>query len=98
VALATQQSVFDTIDYAPMVQSVQWVERVILGDAALGLCVVAVALFGAVMLVGRLPVREGIRIVLGVFVVRGAPVVAGGFAGGFGEKVEMPPSAARCGK
>ncbi len=89
--LAEQQSLFDAGGDAPMMHSVQWIERAMLGEVALGLCVIAVAVIGAAMLVGRLPVREGARIVLGVFVVLGAPVIAGGFAGSFGETAEMSP-------
>lgn len=89
--LAEQQSLFDAGGDAPMLQSAQWIERVVLGDVALGLCAIAVAVVGAAMLGGRLPVREGMRIVLGVFVVLGAPVIAGGFAGGFSETVDLSP-------
>lgn len=89
--MAEQQSLLDAGGDAPIMQSVQWIERVVLGDIALGLCVIAVALLGAVMLGGRVPVREGMRIVLGICAVLGTPVVAGGFAEGFGEKEEMSP-------
>lgn len=90
--LAEQQSLFDAGGDASMMQSALWIERVMLGDVALGLGVIAVAVIGAVMLGGRLPVREGMRIVLGLFVVLGAPIIAGGFAGGFSEteKVLFP--------
>ncbi len=86
---AEQQSLFDAGGDAPMMQSAQWIERVMLGEVALALCVIAVAVIGAVMLGGRLPVREGIRIVLGISMVLGAPVIAGGFAGGFGALAEI---------
>lgn len=86
--LAEQRSLFDAGGDAPMAQSAQWIERLMLGDVAMGFCVIAVAVIGAVMLGGRLPVREGLRIALGLFVVLGAPVIAGGFAGGFGEHLE----------
>lgn len=74
-----------------MIQSAHWIERVMLGEVALGLCIIAVAVVGAVMLGGRLPVREGMRIVLGLFVVLGAPAIAGGFASNVFEKVEISP-------
>ena len=73
-----------------MMQSVQWIERVMLGDLALGLCVIAIAIIGVVMLGGRLPIREGMRIVLGLFVVLGAPVIASGFVGDRGRVAEDP--------
>jgi type IV secretion system protein VirB2 len=90
--LAEQRSLFDTGGDAPIMQSVQWIERVMLGDVALGLCVIAVAVVGAVMLGGRLPVKEGLRIVVGLFVVLGAPVIGGGFAARLGEAREVLPA------
>lgn len=89
VQLPAQQSLFDAGSDAPMMQSVHWIEDVMLGEVALGLCIIAVAASGAVMLGGRLPAREAMRVVLGLFVVLGAPVIAGGFAEGFGETVEI---------
>ena len=62
-----------------MVESARWVERVMLGDIALGVCIIAVALTGALMLTGRLPLREGARVMVGCFVLLGAPVIAAGF-------------------
>ena len=89
--LAEQRSLFDAGGDASMMRSAQWIERVMLGDVALGLCVIAVAVIGVAMLGGRLPVREGMRIVLGLFLVLGAPVIAGGFADNIFEKVEIAP-------
>ena len=67
---------------APMVESLRWMEAMILGEIALGVCVIAVAFIGALMLTGRLPLRECARIVMGCFVLLGAPVIAAGFAEG----------------
>ena len=39
---------------------------------------VAVALLGVLMLRGRLPVREGLQVVVGCFLLLGAPTVAAG--------------------
>lgn len=72
-----------------MMQPAQWIERVMLGEVALGLCVIVVTVLGAVMLSGRFPVREAVRIVLGIFVVLGAPTIAGGLARSFVETAEM---------
>lgn len=49
------------------------------GDLAVGLCVLAIAVIGLLMLGGRLPVREGVRVILGCFVLLGAPVIASAF-------------------
>lgn len=82
MALTVQQSLFEAGGGAPMAESVRWVEGAMLGEIALGICVIAVAFLGALMLTGRLPLREGARIVVGCFVLLGAPVIAAGLAKG----------------
>ncbi len=79
MALAVQQSLFEAGGGTPMAESARWIEGVMLGEIALGICVIAVALFGVLMLTGRLLLREGARVVLGCFVLLGAPVIAAGF-------------------
>lgn len=71
-----------------------WVTATLLGDVAVGLCVIAVAFVGLMLMTGRLAVRDGLRVVLGCFVLLGAPLLAGGLrgladeAGGGGAPVE----------
>ena len=69
----------------------------LLDEIALGLCVLAVALIGLLMLTGRLPLREGMRVVLGCFVLLGAPVIAAGLMQGEGGVIDsarpLPPVA-----
>lgn len=95
MTLTAQQSLFEAGGGTSMVESARWIERVILGDIALGVCVIAVAVIGALMLTGRLPLREGARIVVGCFVLLGAPVIAAGFVDGGGElnvaSTPLPP-------
>jgi hypothetical protein len=77
-----------------MAASARWIEGVMLGEMALGVCVIAVVFIGALMLTGRLPLRDGARIVVGCFVLLGAPVIAEGFVGGGSPVVEasaLPP-------
>ncbi len=80
-----QQSLLEAGGGVPMVESARWVEQAMLGEIALGLCVIAVAFIGALMLTGRLPLREGARISLGCFLLLGAPVISAGLAGGRNE-------------
>lgn len=61
--------------------SVYWINDLLLGSLAAGLCVIAVAVVGMMMLGGRLPLHTGIRVALGTFVLLGAPVIATGLAG-----------------
>lgn len=77
-----QQSLFEAGGGTPMVESARWIEGLVLGEIALVVCIIAVALIGALMLTGRLPLREGARVVVGCFVLMGAPVIAVGFVGG----------------
>jgi type IV secretion system protein VirB2 len=95
VALTVQQSLFEAGGGTPMVESARWIEGVMLGEVALGVCVIAVALIGTLMLTGRLPLREGVRVVIGCFVLLGAPVIAAGFVDGGGGVIEarVPPQA-----
>ena len=59
--------------------SVAWINGLLLGSLAAGLCVIAVAIVGILMFGGRLPVRQGLRVILGCFVLLGAPIIASGF-------------------
>jgi type IV secretion system protein VirB2 len=78
MALAVQQSLFEAGGGAPMAESARWIEGVMLGEIALGVCVIAVAFIGALMLTGRLPLRQGMQVVIGCFVLLGAPIIAAG--------------------
>lgn len=64
-----------------LAQSIEWINGVLLDSLAIGLCLIAVAVIGLMMLSGRLAIREGMRVVLGCFVLLGAPVIAAGLAG-----------------
>ena len=59
--------------------AVDWINDLLLGSLATGLCVLAVTAVGAMMLLGRVPFRSGFRVVLGCFVLMGAPVLASAF-------------------
>ncbi len=66
----------------PIEGALAWFEGLLFGEAALALCVIAVALIGAVMLSGRLPLRGSARVILGCFVLLGAPLIASNFVAG----------------
>jgi len=97
VALAVQQSLFEVSGGAPMAESARWIEGLMPGEIALGVCGLAVAFIGALMLTGRLPLRDGARVMVGCFVLLGAPVIAAGFVGGrsgvFETRAPAPPVA-----
>ncbi len=70
--------------------AIGWINGLLLGSLAVGLCVLAVALVGLMMFEGRLPVRHGARVILGCFILLGAPVIASGFAGFWQEESVSP--------
>lgn len=80
MTIRTQPSLFEPSPRPVLSGSLEWVEGLLLGPLAVTLCVVAVAAHGLVMLSGRLPVRDSMRVVLGCFVLVGAPVLAGSLA------------------
>lgn len=85
MTLTVQQSLLEVGGGTPMVESALWIEGAMLGEIALGVCGLAVAFIGALMLTGRLPLREGARIVVGCFVLLCAPTIALGFVDGAGQ-------------
>ena len=72
----TYSSLFKPIDAGVLIRAVDWLTGTMLGSVATGLGVVAIAVVGLMMLSGRLAWREGARVVLGCFVLFGAPSLA----------------------
>jgi type IV secretion system protein VirB2 len=69
-------SLFDAPRSPVLADAMTWLTGTLLGTVATGLCVLAVATVGFMMLTGRLPIREGGRVVLGCFVLLGASSIA----------------------
>jgi type IV secretory pathway VirB2 component (pilin) len=63
---------------AVLVDAVQWIQGTLLGSLATTLAVIAVAWIGFGMLSGRINLQRGAIVVLGCFVVFGAPAIAAG--------------------
>lgn len=61
--------------------AIGWINDLLLGSLATGLSILAVSLVGLLMLMGQMPIRQGMRVILGCFVLLGAPVIAVGLAG-----------------
>lgn len=70
---------FASTDSGAVEAGAEWLVALLTGSLAVGLCVLAIAVIGLLMLNGRLPVRAGLRVVLGCFVLLGAPVIAAAF-------------------
>ena len=83
---------FDAPAASPLADAVTWMTDLLLGSLAVGLCVIAVALVGFAALTGRMPIRQGARVVLGCFVLLGAPVIASGLSGLWQDGTSAPSS------
>ena len=59
--------------------AVAWAEQLLLGSLGTVLAVLAIAWLGIAMLQGRFPARDGLRVILGCFILFGAPAIAQGF-------------------
>jgi len=68
-----------------LAEAAAWVAAVATGSVATGVATIAVAAVGFAMLAGRIDVRRGAGVILGCFIVFGAPTIAAGFAQWLGE-------------
>ena len=67
---------FISLADAAVPTAVQWLAGTLLGSVATGIAVLAVAFVGFGLLGGRLNWRTGARVVMGVFIPFGAPMIA----------------------
>lgn len=65
--------------YSAIEGATAWAVAVLLGSIATALAILAVAVFGMMMLNGAIDVRRGLRVVLGCFLLFGAPAIAAAF-------------------
>jgi type IV secretion system protein VirB2 len=64
----------------PIVNAMVWMQNILLGPIATSLAVMAVAAVGFMMLTGRMNWRFGATVIIGVFIIFGAPVIVAGIA------------------
>lgn len=76
--MAVAGSLFDAPHSSTLGAASEWLTGTLLGDAAIGLSVIAVAFVGLMLMAGRLAIRDGLRVAMGCFVLLGAPVIAAG--------------------
>lgn len=81
MAVTPSRSLFDQPYASPLGEAVDWLTGMLLGSVATTLCVLAIAFIGLMMLAGRFPVRRGFQVVIGCFLLLGAPLVAVALAG-----------------
>lgn len=71
----------DGLGTSAVANAVEWVGSVLAGEVATSLAILAIAGLGFTMLTGRLPVRRGMTVIVGCFVLFGAPSIASGLLG-----------------
>ncbi|MDJ0642611.1 MAG: TrbC/VirB2 family protein [Erythrobacter sp.] len=86
MAISPQAPLLAGPEASPIASSLEWINGVLFGQIAVGLCVLAVAFVGMQMLTGRWRLRLGFRAVLGCFVLLGAPIIAAGLMGGLEDR------------
>lgn len=84
---------FERTADSPLAEAVGWLTGILLGSVATILCVLAIAFVGLMMLSGRLPVRRGLQVVIGCFLLLGAPLVAMTFTDGWRSSAAASPPA-----
>ena len=77
-ACGVADSLFDPQGTTVLAAAAAWITGSLLGTAATILCVLAVAFVGLMLMSGRLAVRDGLRVVIGCFVLLGAASIAAG--------------------
>lgn len=68
----------------PITSALLWMQTILLGPIATALAVMAVAGVGFMMLTGRMNWRYGATVIIGVFIIFGAPRLVATIAGGAG--------------
>ena len=96
--MVVQSSLFDAGDDLAREQFLDWMQTTLFGEIALGLCTVAIALFGIGLLWGRVSISRSWSTMVGCFVLLGAPTLAPSLAdfarsAAPQERVILPPGA-----
>ena len=68
----------DPAGSSPLLAALNWVQGTLLGNLATTAAVIAVAIIGYLMLVGRFDWRRGIITLVGIFIIFGAVTIVAG--------------------
>jgi type IV secretory pathway VirB2 component (pilin) len=71
-------SLADPSGSSSLVAAASWLQGALLGTVATIVAVIAVASVGLMMLSGRLDIRRGVTVLVGCFILLGAPAIAAG--------------------
>lgn len=77
-APAHAQTAGDPAGSSPLLAALNWVQGTLLGNLATTAAVIAVAVIGYLMLVGRFDWRRGIVTLVGIFIIFGAVTIVAG--------------------
>lgn len=77
-APAHAQVATDPAGSSPLLAALNWVQGTLLGNVATTAAVIAVAVIGYMMLVGRFDWRRGIVVLVGIFLIFGAVTIVAG--------------------
>lgn len=69
----------DPAGSSPLLAAVTWIGQVLTGHVATAAAVIAIAFVGFRLLSGDLSIRDGARVVVGCFILFGAPLIAKSF-------------------
>ena len=88
----------DPVGANSLVVAAHWLQALLTGSIAAAIAVLAVASVGMLALTGRIAIRRGMSVVLGCFILFGAPGIANGLIGlgrdTGGEALTVPETAA----
>lgn len=76
--MALSTSLFEPAPQPVLEAGADWLTAALTGSLAVSLCVLAVALLGFLLMSGRLALQDGARVMLGCFILLGAPMIAAG--------------------
>lgn len=82
---------FEPRDSGSLSTATEWLAQLATGSVAATLSILAIATVGLLMLAGRLPLREGARVVIGCFVLLGAQAIAAALMGLSAQTGPVPP-------
>lgn len=77
-APAHAQAAGDPAGSSPLLAALNWVQGTLLGNLATTAAVIAVAIIGYMMLVGRFDWRRGVVTLVGIFIIFGAVTIVAG--------------------
>jgi type IV secretion system protein VirB2 len=77
-APAHAQAQGDPAGSSPLLAALNWVQGTLLGNLATTAAVIAVAIIGYLMLVGRFDWRRGVVTLVGIFIIFGAVTIVAG--------------------